>query len=84
MITVECGSKYDKNVNQPGKPGVDYPKDQPFRTRKVNLVWEKAQKVSDIKSTRPLFQCLHFTNSILLHYVSVIIVICNFPPHCSC
>ena len=49
MIIVECDSKYGKSVNQPGKPGVDYPQDQPFRTRKVNLVWEKAQKVSDIK-----------------------------------
>ena len=82
MIGVESESKYDKNVNQPGQSGVDYPNDKPFRTKKVNLVWQKAQKVSDIRGYAP-FQCLHFLQFTfyLPHALVIVVTYCCVAVH---
>ena len=53
IVLALSGSKYDKKINDPDDLTSQKKRDRPFRTNKVNLVWEKAQKVSDIRRLRP-------------------------------
>lgn len=43
----ECHNKYSKEANQPTTNLAD----RPFRMAKINLVWEKAQKVDSLIET---------------------------------